>query len=357
MNHLLLEFDELYDALVKKDSEYDGLFFVGVRTTGIFCRVTCPARKPKKENVSFFDKTSDAIRAGFRPCKRCRPMEVSGRIPPWLEAVVEHCEDDPGRNWKDQDIRDLGVDPRRVRRWFLANHGITFHHFLRSRRLARALGQISLGADITRVALDSGYDSLSGFRTAFQQWFGCPPSGARDNQDTILFNRLPSPLGPIVVACDNERVFLLEFADRKLLDTQFKRLHRNTGQTMVPGENELMSETQKQLEEYFEGSRDRFDLAICIQGTPFQEQVWNELLKIGYGETASYEQVAVRIGNPKAQRAVGRANGENRIAIVVPCHRVIRQNGEISGYGGGVRRKEWMLEHERASRNSKTASV
>lgn len=349
MSHLLLKFDEMYQALVDRSSEYDGVFFVGVRTTGIFCRSTCPARKPKRENVSFFDKTADALAAGFRPCKRCRPMEVSGKMPDWLENVVTTFESEPGRKWKDQDIRDCGADPKRVRRWFLTHHGITFHSFLRSRRLASALAQISLGHDIAQSAFDAGYDSVSGFRTAFEQWFGCAIGAARDAADAILVNRLLSPLGPLIVATRENELLLLEFADRRMLETQFKRLSKLTNRPMMPGEHPLMEQVQNQLDEYFNGSRNRFDLPLFIKGTEFQELVWRQLLQIEYGQTVSYESIAKKLGRPKGQRAVGKANGDNRIAVVIPCHRVIRQNGELSGYGGGVRRKEWMLDHERAN--------
>lgn len=352
MSNLLLEFDELFDAFVRRDPEYDGLFFAGVRTTGVFCRATCSARKPKVENVAFFEKTSDAILAGFRPCKRCHPMEASGKMPPWLQHVVQACEEEPGRNWKDSDIKRLGIDPRRVRRWFLTHHGITFHYYLRAQRLTKALGLLTLGKDVYQVALDAGYDSLSGFRTAFQQWFGFNAGTARSSENPLLVNRLVSPLGTLVVVCDEETVYLLEFADRKVLDTQFKKLAKLVPRSIAPGENDLMQSLQRQLSEYFDGDRTSFDSSLFIQGTDFQQAVWKELLQIEYGTTASYEQVARKIGRPQAQRAVGRANGENRIAILIPCHRVIRQNGELSGYGGGVRRKEWMLDHEQATAKS-----
>lgn len=348
MTNLLLEFDEMYEALVSSNSEYDGVFFVGVRTTGIFCRATCSARTPNRENVSFFEKTSDALAAGYRPCKRCRPMEVSGKMPQWLEQLVDEFESEPGRKWKDQDIRDFGADPKRVRRWFLTNHGITFHTFMRSRRLSTALAQISLGQNITQTAYDCGYESVSGFRTAFQQWFGCSVGHAATAGSAIMVNRLLTPLGPMICAADEDQLYLLEFADRRQLETQFKRLNKLVSQPFVPGESSTMHQVQRQLDQYFSGELRNFDLPLFLKGSTFQETVWNQLLKLDYGQTVSYEWIAQQIGNPRAQRAVGKANGDNRIAIIVPCHRVIRQNGELSGYGGGVRRKQWMLDQEQA---------
>lgn len=342
--------DEMYDALVRRDSEYDGLFYFGVVTTGVFCRSVCSARKPLKKNVRFYTSSADALSAGFRPCKICRPLEATGKMPPWLESVVNSVEQDPSRKWTDQDLRELDVDPIRIRRWFQTHHGITFHSFLRSRRLAQALSQLSIGNDITQTAYDAGYESVSGFRTAFQQWFGqaAGAAGKQNEKESILVNRLLSPLGPMVVAADENHLYLLEFADRRMLETQFKRLARYSGRTLVPGENLMMEKIQSQLDEYFEGTRKEFELPLWIAGTEFQETVWRQLLKIDYGKTVSYEWIAKHIDNPNAQRAVGKANGDNRLAIVIPCHRVIRQNGELSGYGGGVRRKQWMLELEMA---------
>ncbi len=348
MTTTMIDFDEKFSACSRMDSEYDGILFMAVKTTGIFCRPTCTARKPLKKNVAFFESSADALSAGYRPCKKCRPMEVAGQMPEWLESVVERFENDPARKWKDQDIRDCGAEPARVRRWFLSNHGITFHSFLRSRRLSTALARLSVGHDVTQAAFDAGYDSVSGFRTAFQNWFGCPAGAVENVESGIMVNRLLTPLGPMIVASDDKQLYLLEFAERRMLETQFKRLSKLLKRPMVPGENDIMNQTQVQLDEYFQGLRQKFELPLFIDGTEFQVGVWNELLKIGYGTTTSYEVIAKRVGKPNAQRAVGRANGDNRLAIVVPCHRVVRSNGELSGYGGGVRRKEWMLGHEKA---------
>lgn len=347
MPHLLLDFDEMYEALVNRDQAYDGVFFVGVKSTGIFCRATCPARKPKRENVSFFASTADALAAGYRPCKRCRPMEVAGSMPQWLRRLVDSFEQRPERKWTDEDIRQLDVDPKRARRWFLSHHGMTFHSFLRSRRLATALSRLSLGDGIDQVAFDAGYESVSGFREAFQNWCGCPPGRARAASVGYV-NRLLTPLGPMIVVANESQVQLLEFADRRGLQTQIQRLIRLTGESVVPGECELMEQAQEQLDEYFLGQRQRFELPLLLKGTRFQQAVWEQLLSIEFGRTLAYEEIARQVSSPNACRAVGRANGDNRLAIVVPCHRVIRRDGSLSGYAGGLRRKQWLLDHERA---------
>lgn len=353
---------EMYRAIQLRDSEYDGLFYTAVKTTGIFCRPVCPAKTPLEKNITFFQTSRDAVAAGYRACKRCRPLEVAGRMPVWLSDLVDHFETDPGRKWKDYDIRAFGVDPKRVRRWFQKNHGITFHSFLRSRRLSSALSQLSLGDDPTHVALGAGYESLSGFREAFQNWFGATPGRAKSNLkkgptpkkaiEPLMVNRILTLLGPMVAVADDTRLYLLEFADRRMLETQFRRLSKRTSREIVPGENETIFQTNREIEEYFQGKRRQFDVKIWVQGSEFQTKVWSQLAKIPFGTTTSYEQIAKDIGNPKACRAVGRANGDNRLSIILPCHRVIRASGEMSGYGGGVRRKEWMLAHEGSVLNS-----
>lgn len=348
--------DEMYAALGEKDSQYDGVFFFGVKTTGIFCRPVCSARKPLRKNVTFHMSSSDALAAGYRPCKRCHPMEVSGRMPDWLAELMSAVESDPNRRWRDQDLREFGVQPARAARWFKANHGLTFHGYVRCRRLAMALGRLSVGDDSTRVALESGYESLSGFRDAFGKWFGATPGAAAKGRATVMVNRITTPLGPMVVAANDDHLLLLEFADRRMLETQIKRLKQRMGCEFCPGKNAIVAQADEEVAEYFEGVRREFSVPVTFSGTEFQCSVWRELLKIPYGATRSYEQLARSVGSPKAHRAVGTANGSNRLAIIVPCHRVIRSDGSLSGYGGGVRRKEWMLRHEQALVRSKSTS-
>lgn len=345
MTNLLLQYDEMYDALRRQDIEYDGFVFFGVATTGFFCRPGCASKTPGRDEVSFFDRTSDALKAGFRPCKRCQPMQVAARMPLWLETAVNQLDADPEQIWLEQERQ--GVDPRTVRSWFLNELGVTLHSYLRSHRLVTALGKLALGRTITETAKQAGFETVAGFRSAFQRCLGFEAELPRES-DSILVNQLETPLGPMVVACTSEQLVLLEFSDRKLLATQFQRLQKLTSLPVVPGENRLMNSVQQQLELYFEGELFRFSLPLLIRGTRFQETVWRQLLELEFGQAVSYETIARQIDSPQAQRAVGRANGDNRIAIVIPCHRVIRQDGKRSGYGGGVRRKEWMLEHENA---------
>lgn len=209
-----------------------------------------------------------------------------------------------------------------------------------------ALGQIKVEKkNSTDVALQNGYDSISGFRDAFQNLFENSPKNSKSTH-ALVVNRILTPLGPMVCAADDRGVHLLEFADRRMLETQLKRLQKRMKCVYVTGDHKYHSQMQTELDEYFDGNRIEFDTPLIIEGTEFQEQVWNQLLEIEYGQTRSYDSIARSIKREGAQRAVGRANGDNRFTIVVPCHRVVRSDGSLCGYGGGLWRKKWLLEHE-----------
>lgn len=338
---------EMMDAFLSRDASYEGVFVTGVVTTGIFCRTTCTARKPNPENVEFFPSAQQALLAGFRPCLRCRPLEPAGERPDWLRPLIRAVDADATRRWTDEDLKELGLEPTRVRRWFKSQHGMTFHAYSRARRLAAAMGRIKEGDDVTRAAFDSGYDSLSGFNEAFRKLAGAPPTAAAD-APVVSVTRIPTPLGLMVAAADPTRLYLLEFADRRMLPAQFRTLARRTGCVFAPGGGPVLDETRQQLDAYFSGERTAFDLPLEAPGTEFQRTVWDELSRIPYGETRSYLDIARAVGRPTAVRAVARANGTNRLAVVIPCHRVVGNDGELKGYGGGVWRKRRLLELERA---------
>ena len=348
MNIRLPPIADMYQALCDRNSEYEGLFFVVVKTTGIFCRPTCPARKPKLTNVDFFGTTRECLAAGFRPCKRCKPLHPLGETPDWLESLLDKVNQAPHQRWSDADLRSEGMEPARVRRWFKKHHGITFHAFLRSRRLANAMGQIHSGdQNATGAALASGYQSLSGFNEAFRNWFGKSPGKSKSSEPPILLNRILTELGPMVVAAKKDAIVLLEFADRRMLETQLQRVQKHFQTVFAPGGNALIKKCESELKQYFSGKRLEFTLPTQAPGSEFQTKVWSRLREIPYGETTSYDRIARDIGRTGANRAVGTANGDNRLAIIVPCHRVIRRDGSVSGYGGGIWRKKWLLDHEK----------
>ena len=340
--------ETMYDAVVRRDTSYDGIFFTAVKTTGIFCRPGCPARTPSRENVDFYRSTREAMFAGFRACKRCRPLEVTGATPAWLRPLLAEIEsvEAGGRRWKDAELRTIGLEPARVRRWFKQQHGMTFQAFLRARRVGRALATLREGESVTSAAYENGYESLSAFYEAFHQLMDTTPARA-SNVAPMHFTRILTPLGAMLAAASDRGLSLLEFTDRRMIETQVKRLGRKIGGSPVPGMNAVLEQTQAEMDAYFAGTLRRFTVPLAPAGTEFQQRVWKMLFEIPYGTTRSYGEQAATIGQPTATRAVARANGDNAIAIIIPCHRVIGSDGKLTGYGGGLWRKQWLLDHER----------
>lgn len=329
-------------AFLNSDGEYDGLFFTGVRTTGIFCRPSCRARKPLPSNVEFFGTVREAISAGYRPCQRCHPARPLGTAPAWVRQLLDAVEADPARRFPDGDLRGMGIDPARARRYFLQQYGMTFQAYCRGRRLSGAVRQLRQGAALDDVALGTGWESHSGFRDAFARTFGTSP-GRSAAASHIVTTALDTPLGPMIAGAVDAGLCLLEFADRRMLEYQIKRLERLLDQPLVPGNHPHLDRLRHELDGYFAGTLRSFTMPLVFRGTAFEERVWTALREIPYGETCSYGELAARVDAPGAQRAVGRANGMNRLAIVIPCHRVVNSDGKLGGYGGGLWRKHWLL--------------
>jgi AraC family transcriptional regulator of adaptative response/methylated-DNA-[protein]-cysteine methyltransferase len=346
--HRLPSRERMLAAFLGRDATFEGVFVTAVHTTGIFCRPTCPARKPRPEHVEFYASPRDALLAGYRPCARCRPLEPAGAAPSWLRDLLAAVEREPVRRWRESDLHDRGLHPERVRRWFRREHGMTFHDYCRSRALGHALGRLQKGDDVTTTALDHGYDSLSGFHEAFRKHFGESPTAARGRRP-VLLERLVTPLGPMIAGASDEGLCLLEFADRRMLPTEFEWLRRRWNAAFATGPHPHLAGIRRELAEYFAGTRRTFETPLATPGSEFQRAVWAELRTIPFGTTRSYAQQARALGRPAAVRAVARANGDNRIAIVIPCHRVIGSDGQLTGYGGGLWRKQRLIDHERAN--------
>ena len=336
-------------AFLASDASYDGIFFTAVKTTGVFCRPSCRARKPKPENIRFFATPRAAMFSGYRPCKRCRPLDTDGRPPAWVAQLLQRLEASPARRIGAAELSSMGIDAARARRYFLAHYGMTFQAFCRARRLRDAFQRIRQGATVTQTALESGFESESGFRSAYARAFGAAPT-EEQSRPPVTIGWIETPVGPLVAGTTDSAVCLLEFSDRRMLETQFAAVRRRLRAALVPGSNRWLDALRVQLGEYFAGARRKFDLPLSFPGTTFQEKVWSALLEIPYGSTCSYQDIARRLGQPAAVRAVGAANGMNRIAIVIPCHRVVNANGGLGGYGGGLWRKQLLLDLEAGQR-------
>jgi AraC family transcriptional regulator, regulatory protein of adaptative response / methylated-DNA-[protein]-cysteine methyltransferase len=338
--------ETMYAALLQRDASFEGIFFVGVRTTGIFCRPTCPAKKPARENVNFFATPSEALHGGYRPCLRCQPMDPKQRPPKLVERLRSEVERAPGGRLTDKELAALKIDPSTARRQFQRHYGMTFQAYYRARRMGLALREVRKGRRVDEAQTGSGFDSASGFREAFTRVFGEPPTVAKE-RGGLFAQRIETPLGAMVAVTDDEGLRLLEFSDRRALEREVGILRKRLRTNIVPGEHPLLDKVREQLAAYFSGEELEFSVPLAPIGSDFQMRSWKVLRSIPVAETRSYSWVADQLGIPGARRAVGRANGTNMLCIIIPCHRVIRADGTLCGYGGGLWRKKWLLEHER----------
>ena len=336
-----------YKALLERKQSFVGIFFVGVKTTSVFCIATCRARKPKLKNVEFYTSFKDALDNGYRPCKICKPTENANEAPEQVQLAIKLVKENPKEKINDKQLREKNISPEVIRRWFNKNYGMTFHAYQRLYRINTAYQELKKGKNVTHTAFDTGYESLSGFGYTFKKIMGKSPQKSVD-KNIILINRLTTPLGPMFICATENGICLVEFVDRRMLETEFKDLQKLLKAKIVIGENEHIKQAKKEITEYFDGKRKVFDIKLEMLGSNFQNSVWNCLKEIDYGTTTTYKQQAERINSPKAVRAVASANGFNRISIIIPCHRVIGEDGKMTGYGGGIERKKWLIEHERA---------
>jgi AraC family transcriptional regulator, regulatory protein of adaptative response / methylated-DNA-[protein]-cysteine methyltransferase len=343
-------FQEMYNGMLVKDATYEGHFVTAVKTTGIFCRPVCTARKPKPENVEFFELPEHALQHGYRPCRVCKPMQQKGATPPSIRKLMDELLADPSLRISDIDLRARLIEPSLVRRWFKKNHNMSFHAFQRMNRLNSAFQKISDGDSVTASAFDVGYNSLSGFNDSFKSVFGKTPTNSK-GQAVINILRFTTPLGPMYACATAKGICLLEFTDRRMLEFEFKDLRKRLKAVILPGENKHLNQVQQEMGEYFEGKRRTFSIPLDLPGTEFQQSVWNQLLQVPFGNTTSYKQLARQLKRPNAMRAVGAANGFNRVAIVVPCHRVVSEDGALTGYGGGLHRKQWLINFEQKNKD------
>jgi len=345
----------MYRALINRDTSFEGVFFVAVKTTGIFCRPTCAAKKPKLENVEFFPSPSEALYAGYRACLRCNPLERDKQAPEIVRRLRNIIDKEPAKRIDSAELRALGIDPSTARRQFQRHYGMTFQAYHRARRMGLALHEIRNGESIIGAQIDSGFESASGFWEAFKQLFGTPPRDAK-NVKFLQANWYETPLGAMVAMGDADGIHLLEFVDRRGLENEIVRLRKRVGCVIVPGGNACLEKLGGELKGYFDGTQIGFSVPLVVGGTAFERSVWKQLRSIPPGETWSYARLARGVGKPTATRAVGRANGKNCLALVIPCHRVIGADGALSGYGGGVWRKRWLIEHERQMMQKKNGN-
>jgi AraC family transcriptional regulator of adaptative response/methylated-DNA-[protein]-cysteine methyltransferase len=333
-----LDADTAWAAFMRRDRAWDGRIIGAVKTTGIYCKPSCPAKRPKRENVDFFTTAEEARAAGFRPCLRCRPDEV-GRDREAVAAAVkliEQAEEAPGLGELAQAV---GYAPHHFQRIFKRDLGVSPAEYARALRNRRTEAALKANGRVTDAIYDAGYAGPSGFYSDAKERMGMTPSAWRDGGRgaTIRWTTFDSPLGQMLIAATDKGICRLTFDDS---EASLRRLFPKAD--IVRDEGGLKRLVEGALVA-MERPLAAPDLPIDVAGTAFQEAVWRELRKIPLGETRSYAQIAAAIGQPKAVRAVGTANGDNHVAVLIPCHRVIRSDGSLGGYAGGLDRKRQLL--------------
>jgi AraC family transcriptional regulator of adaptative response/methylated-DNA-[protein]-cysteine methyltransferase len=336
-----LDADTAWAAFMRRDRSWDGRVVGAVKTTGIYCKPSCPARRPKREHVIFYASTEEARAAGFRPCLRCKPDEV-GRDREAVAAAVkliERAEEAPSLA---ELATAVGYAPHHFQRIFKRDLGVSPAEYARGLRNRRTEQALKSNGRVTDAVYDAGYQSPSGFYSDAKERLGMTPSAWRDggHGETIRWTTFDSPLGQMLIAATSKGICRLTFDDS---EDSLRRLFPNA--TVVRDEGGLKELVEGALAA-IERPLAAPDLPIDVAGTAFQEAVWRELRKIPAGETRSYAEIAAAIGQPKAVRAVGTANGDNHVAVLIPCHRVIRSDGSLGGYAGGLDRKRKLLAAE-----------
>ncbi len=258
----------MYKALIQRDTSFEGIFIVGVKTTGVFCRPTCRARKPKRENIEFFQSTKEALYRGYRPCKICNPLSLAGKTPNWINAILKEVQKTDTYRMNDIDIRNHGIDSNRLRRWFKKNHNMTFQAYLRSLRLSMAFGHLTEGGKVIDTAFSHGYDSLSGFTDAFKKLTGKSPGKYKTTRIVRTYQIL-TPLGPMIVCSVQEGICLLEFTDRRMLERELIDLQKRLKATIVISLCPHIKKLKEQLKEFFMGTRQNFNLPLFTPGSEF----------------------------------------------------------------------------------------
>jgi AraC family transcriptional regulator of adaptative response/methylated-DNA-[protein]-cysteine methyltransferase len=355
MNELTTEFTALdtercWEALMARDARYDGMFVTAVRSTGIYCRPSCTSRHPKRENVTFFPLPAAAEQAGFRPCKRCRPQEAVIRDPQ-AEVVQQVCRYIADHLDQPLTLEELGeqvhLSPYHLQRTFKHIMGISPREYTEACRVQHFKTQLRSGNNVTDALYEAGFSSSSRLYDRASANLGMTPAAYRKGGVgmNVRYTIVDCPLGRLLVAATERGVSAVCLGDVDA-DLEAALAHEYPNAEVKRDENTLGAWVQAILD-YLNGWQPHLDLPIDVQATAFQRRVWRELQAIPYGETRSYSAVAKALGEPKATRAVARACATNPVALVVPCHRVVREDGGMGGYRWGMKRKEALLKQER----------
>jgi AraC family transcriptional regulator of adaptative response/methylated-DNA-[protein]-cysteine methyltransferase len=336
-----LDADTAWAAFMRRDRAWDGRVIGAVKTTGIYCKPSCPAKRPLREHVEFFATADEARAAGFRSCLRCRPDEV-GRDREAVAAAVKLIEQSEEAPSLAELAEAVGYAPHHFQRIFKRGLGVSPAEYARAVRNRRVQAALKQNDRVTDAVYDAGYSGPSGFYSDAKERLGMTPSAWRNGGqgETIRWTHFDSPLGQMLIAATSKGICRLTFDDD--VQSLRKLFPKATIVEDAGGLRELVEGALAAIEQPLVAR----ELPIDVAGTAFQESVWRELRKIPLGETRSYAQIAAAIGQPAAVRAVGTANGDNHVAVLIPCHRVIRSDGSLGGYAGGLDRKRKLLAAE-----------
>ncbi len=349
-----------WQAVSEKDKRFNGLFYFGVRSTGIFCKPSCPSRRPGRDHVVYFHSPEAAQASGFRACKRCKPL-ISSERDPQLELVMRACHaieaQSDGNISLDELSNTLGVSSYHLQRTFKKVTGVTPRQYAASHRLEQFKSLLDKGSDVTGAIYEAGYGSSRALYENASTQLGMTPASYKKGGKGMQINYaiVDCHLGRLLIAATERGVCAVSFGDD---DDVLKESLRATydSANIVPDDGRLQMWIRELLD-YLGGSQPNLDLPLDVQATAFQSRVWEELRRIPYGTTRSYGEIAKAIGQPTATRAVARACATNSVAVVIPCHRVVREDGSLSGYRWGSERKKALLEDERKRSRGNRASA
>lgn len=341
---MMINEEHAYSAVTARDKAHDGRFVFAVRSTGIYCKPSCPARRPRRDNVAFFDNAEAARAAGFRACMRCRPDDVAReavaveKALKMLDAMEQHLP-------LEQLAAAVGYAPHHFQRLFTQAVGISPAAYGRGLRAARAQAALQQGDRITDVVYDSGYGAPSRFYEDARSRMGMTPGAARRGGagERIRAAVVTTSLGPLLIAATDKGLCRIAFdEDEGHLRSRFPHAE------IAPADAAFGAWARQVVELVDNPARISADLPLDVRGTAFQQAVWRALRAIPAGETRTYAQIASAAGRPQAVRAAGTACGDNALAVVIPCHRVLRSDGGLGGYAYGLERKQALLDREKA---------
>ncbi len=342
-----METEVFWKAVEANDARFDGAFYLGVKTTGIYCKPSCRARTPKRENVAFFASWKAAEKYGLRACLRCKPKNVDA-IDPQVEKIMRACEllESEDLYSLDDLAAELDLSPYHLQRSFKEIIGVSPKKYAEAKRMDRFKNELRAGSDVTTAMYDSGFGSSSRLYEKASENLGMTPSAYKKGGQgmRINFTITDCELGRILVARTIKGLCNVTFGDKD--KTLEENLHKEFPNAEIVKDANVLTGFVDDILKHLSGKKKRLDLPLDIQATAFQMQVWELLRKIPYGETVTYSQIAEQLGDKKKVRAVAQACASNRIAVVIPCHRVIASNGKLSGYKWGIERKEKLLSDE-----------